>query len=176
MLSWIFLHSFLNCYYSQRNFLETERGNILPGNLCIMKANVRHQQKAIFSIKKYLTIQSMTSSCSENSKHPWWSHFNIEFSWQYNFSGKTVFLIVSHFSATIKRVVYFKWKLTLSKANEYLSMSFGRPQRRDLFFVPLVWSSFWHVPAFSSLLWLVPGSSTFYKWRCHRMFWLAILL
>ena len=142
-----------------------------------MKANVRHQQKAIFSIKKYLTIQSMTSSCSENSKHPWWwSHFNIEFSWQYNFSGKTVFLIASHFSATIKRVVYFKWKLTLSKANEYLSMSFGRPQRRDLFFVPLVWISFWHVPAFSSLLWLVPGSSTFYKWRCHRMFWLAILL
>ena len=56
-----------------------------------MKANVRHQQKAIFSIKKYLTIQSMTSSCSENSKHPWWSHFNIEFSWQYNFSGKTFF-------------------------------------------------------------------------------------
>ena len=29
------------------------------GNLYIMKANVRHQQKAIFSIKKYLLLQSI---------------------------------------------------------------------------------------------------------------------
>ena len=73
-----------------------------------MKANVRHQQKAIFSIKKYLPIESMISSCSKNSKHLWWNRFNTEFSWQHNFSGKTVFLIISHFSATIKEVVYFK--------------------------------------------------------------------
>ena len=42
--------------------MRTNRENIVPGNLCIMKANVRYQQKAIFSIKKYLPIQSMTSS------------------------------------------------------------------------------------------------------------------
>ena len=51
--------------------MRTNRENIVPGNLCIMKANVRYQQKNIFSIKKYLPIQSMTSSLFKNSKHPW---------------------------------------------------------------------------------------------------------
>ena len=64
--SWI-----LKCYYSQRNLMGTNRENIVPGNLCIMKANVRYRQKAIFSIKKYLPLQSMISSCSKNLKHPW---------------------------------------------------------------------------------------------------------
>ena len=40
--------------------MGTERENIVPGNLCIMKANVKYRQKAIFSIKKHLPIQSMT--------------------------------------------------------------------------------------------------------------------
>ena len=31
-----------------------------------MKANVRYRQKAIFSIDKYLPIQSMIPSCSRN--------------------------------------------------------------------------------------------------------------
>ena len=48
--------------------MGTDRENIVPGNLCIMKANVRYQQKANFSIKKYLPIQSMISSCCKNSK------------------------------------------------------------------------------------------------------------
>ena len=61
----------LKCYYSQRNSMGTDRENIVPGNLCIMKANVRYRQKAIFSIKKYLPLQSMISSCSKNLKHPW---------------------------------------------------------------------------------------------------------
>ena len=42
----------LKCYYSQRNSMGTDRENIVPQNLCIMKANVRYQQKVIFSIKK----------------------------------------------------------------------------------------------------------------------------
>ena len=42
--------------------MGTGRENIVPGNLQIMKANVRYQQKAIFAIKKYLPIQSMISS------------------------------------------------------------------------------------------------------------------
>ena len=42
-----------------------------------MKANVMHQQRPSFPLKKYLPLQSIISSCSENSKHPWWSHFNI---------------------------------------------------------------------------------------------------
>ena len=49
--------------------MGTDRENIVPGNLRIMKANVRHQQKSILSIKKYLPIQYI-SSCYENSKHP----------------------------------------------------------------------------------------------------------
>ena len=31
--------------------METDIENIVPGNLCIMKANVRYRQKAIFFIK-----------------------------------------------------------------------------------------------------------------------------
>ena len=42
--------------------MGTDRENIGPQNLCIMKANVRYQQKVIFSIKKWLPIQSMISS------------------------------------------------------------------------------------------------------------------
>ena len=51
--------------------MRTDRENIAPGNLCIMEAIDRYQQKAIFSIKKYLPIQSMISTYSKNSKHPW---------------------------------------------------------------------------------------------------------
>ena len=51
--------------------MGTDRENIIPGNLCIMKANVRYRQKAIFSIKKYLPIQYMISSCSKNPEQPW---------------------------------------------------------------------------------------------------------
>ena len=43
----------------------TDRENIGPGNLCIMKANVRYRQKAIFFIKKYLPMQSVMSSLSK---------------------------------------------------------------------------------------------------------------
>ena len=38
--------------------MGTDRENIAPGNLCIMKANVRYLQKA---------------SCFKNSNHPWGS-------------------------------------------------------------------------------------------------------
>ena len=48
--------------------MATDR-EILPGNLCIMKANVRYQQKVLFSIKKYLSIPFI-SNCSRNPKHP----------------------------------------------------------------------------------------------------------
>ena len=52
----------VKCYYSQKNFLtektvfvpdreRTHRENIPPGNLCIIKTNVNHQQKAIFFSK-----------------------------------------------------------------------------------------------------------------------------
>ena len=47
-------------------------------------------KKAIFPIKKYLSIQSIPS-CSENSKYPWWSNFNTQFSWQFTFSWRTAF-------------------------------------------------------------------------------------
>ena len=51
--------------------MGTDRGNIVPGNLSIMKANIRYRQKAIFSMKKYLPIQSAIFGCSKNPKHPW---------------------------------------------------------------------------------------------------------
>ena len=55
----------LKCYYTQRNSMLTDRENIGPGNLCIMKATVRYRQKAIFFIKKYLPMQSAMSSFSK---------------------------------------------------------------------------------------------------------------
>ena len=39
--------------------MGTDREKLVPGNGCIMKANVRYYQKAIFSIKKYLPIQKL---------------------------------------------------------------------------------------------------------------------
>ena len=39
--------------------METDRENVVPRNLCIMKANVRYQRKAIFAIKKDLPMQFM---------------------------------------------------------------------------------------------------------------------
>ena len=58
--------------------------NVFPGNLCVMKANIRHHQK-----KHHLAIQSMISSSSANSEHPWWSHFSNELFRQYKFSWST---------------------------------------------------------------------------------------
>ena len=98
----------------------------------------------------------------------------IEFSWQYNFSGKTTFLIVSDFFSQYKGMVYFKWKLTPLKTTEYLSISWVTQRR--LSFAPLVWSCFWHVLAFSGLLWLVTGCSTFNKRQSRRIFWRPNLL
>ena len=71
--------------------------------------------------------------CSKNSKHPWWSHFNIEFSWQCNFSGKT-FLLYPISLPTIQGEVYLKmkinkWKLLLSKTTGISVNVIGRPQR-----------------------------------------------
>ena len=59
----------LKCHYGQRNSVETDRENIVPGNLCIMKANVRYRQEAFCSVKKYLPIQSVIRSCSKDSEH-----------------------------------------------------------------------------------------------------------
>ena len=58
----------LKCYYSQRNSMGTDRENIVPGNLCIIKVNARYRQKAIFSMKIFLPFQSMISSCFKSSK------------------------------------------------------------------------------------------------------------
>ena len=51
--------------------MGTDREYIVPGNLGIMKANVRYQKKPSFLLKKYLTKQFRISSCFKNSKHPW---------------------------------------------------------------------------------------------------------
>ena len=59
----------LKCYCSQTNSMGTDRENIVPGKLCIMKSNVKYRQKVTFSIKKYLPIQSTISRSSETSKH-----------------------------------------------------------------------------------------------------------
>ena len=56
----------LKCH-SHRKSLGTDKENIHAGNLCIMKTNIRHQQKTIFSIKKYLPIQTYTEVDSEGA-------------------------------------------------------------------------------------------------------------
>ena len=93
----------LKCYYSQRISRElTEK--ILFHEICASwKQMLGINVKVLLSIKKWLPTQSMISSCFENSKYPWWSHFNIEFSWQYKLSWRTAFLIVIHFSAHYER-------------------------------------------------------------------------
>ena len=88
-----------------------------------------------------------------------------------SFLEKLLFWLYPISLRTINGLVYFKWKLTLSKTTEYLSISWVT--QRILSFVPLIWSCFWHVLTSSSLLWLVTGCSTFCKWRSHRMFWLT---
>ena len=50
----------LKCHSSQKNSMGIGRENIVPGNLCVMKANVRYRQKTIFSIKNYSPIQLFT--------------------------------------------------------------------------------------------------------------------
>ena len=152
-------------------------------NFLLMKSNFRHWQKTIFSIKKYLPTQSMISSRSENFEHPWWrSRFSIELSWQYNTSWRAgcFKLIVSHFSAHYQRstLCLKKIEYMLSKTIECLSMSLVAHKEGGFFFFVLlvVWSCFWLVPVFSSLLWLLLGHSTFYNQQYHRMFWLAKLL
>ena len=45
--------------------METDRENVVPRNLCIVKANVRYQRKAIFAIKKGFTY----TIYDKNSKH-----------------------------------------------------------------------------------------------------------
>ena len=97
-----------------------------------MKENVRYRQKPIFSIKKYLLIQSMISSCSKISKRPWWSPL-------------------------------FKIKINAIQ-NHWMTINvIGGPPRRRLFLVLHVWSCFWHIPASTSLLWLVPRSFIFFQ-------------
>ena len=84
-------------------------------------------KKAIFSIKKYLPIQSMISSPCKNSKHPW------------------------------GEVLYFKWKSTLSKTTEWLSMSLVALQegRFSLLHLFGVVSGTFQPWVSSSYLWLV---------------------
>ena len=60
-------------------------------------------KKLSFPLKIFICTIFVISSCSENSKHPWWSHSNIELHWKYNFPEKKRFLIVSLFSAHYQR-------------------------------------------------------------------------
>ena len=79
-----------------------------------MKANVRHQQKAIFSIKKYLPIQSIWYlAVLKTLNTPDGVILTL------SYPENIIFLISLH---TIKGVTYSKWKLTPSKT-KHLSMS-----------------------------------------------------
>ena len=135
----------LKCYCSQTNSVGTDRENIVPGKLCIMKSNVKYWQKVTFSIKKYLPIQSTISRSSETSKHQSWN-------------------------------ALIKIKINPIQ-NHWININaIGHPLRRRLFLVPLAWSCFYGVPASSSLLWLAPRRSIFYKQCRYGMFWLGNLL
>ena len=157
----------------QKNSPGTERENILLGNLYIIKMNVRHQRKAIFSIKKYLPIQSMNLAVLKTLNTHGGVILTLSFPDNIIFLEKLLFQLYPISLPIIKGMVSFTWKLMLSKTTEYLSMSLVTQKR--ISFVPLVWSCFWHVLALSSLLWLVTGCSTFYKRRSHKMFWLTNL-
>ena len=125
--------------------------------------------------------------------------------WRYNFSRKTTFSIVSHFSAdnqmngflvdirrklkvhmTFRRhpqrlmYVQFTYCVYWIIFNE--KVCYPKPQNNWIS-INAIWPSkrdfplfHWHVLTFSSLLWLVTGCSTFYMQRSHKMFWLTNLL
>ena len=76
---------------------------------------------------------------------------------------------------TLKGMVYFKSKLTLSKTIEYLLMLLVTHKEGDFFCYTCLQLLLVFL-AFLSLLWLVTGCSTFYTLRRHRMFWLTNLL
>ena len=126
-------------YCSQRNSVGTDRENIFPGNLWIMKANARYTQKP-------------------------------------SFLSKNIYLYNLWYLAALKtlntrgEVLYFKWKLTLSKTTKSLSMSLFVHQKWSFSLFHLL-DCFWHVPASSSLLWLFSASFHFLQaTTSQRMF------
>ena len=81
------------CYCSRRNAMGTDRENIVPGNLCIIKANVRYRQKPSFLLKNVYLYNLIWYLAALNTLN------------------------------TRDEVLYFKEKLTLSKTTKWLSMS-----------------------------------------------------
>ena len=79
----------------------------------------------------------MISSCSGNCPHPWRSHFNIEFRDNIVFPEKLLLKLCSISLPTIRGMVYFKSKLTLSKTIEYLLMSLVTHKEGDFFLLHL---------------------------------------
>ena len=94
------------CRFSQKrslgSVLFSRDGRVITNKLLFLALLECAKGELYFPLKNNHLIP-MISTCSENSQHPWQSHFNIEFSWQCNFSGKTAFKIVSHFSAHYQR-------------------------------------------------------------------------
>ena len=87
-------------------------------------------RKGIFSIKKYLLIQIMTSSCFENFQYPWWKHFSIDFFWQYIYIfWSNAFLIVFHFSTNYQLSALFS-KVNAIKKHWMSLNAIGHPQKR----------------------------------------------
>ena len=103
-----------------------------------MKANVRHQQKAIFSIKKYLPLQSIWYLAVLKTLN---THDGVILTLSY--PENIIFLKKIHFQLcpislhTIKGVTYFKWKLTLSKT-KHLSMSLLAYKEEGFSLFPLI--------------------------------------
>ena len=116
---------------SASSFMEIKmlREKILFQEVCAWwKQMLVINKKAIFSIKKYLLIQSMTSSCFKNSKHPSW------------------------------RAVF--WIKINAIQNPWMTINvIGHSPRKRIFYVPLVWSCFWYVPASSSMF----GAVSFFR-------------
>ena len=131
-----------------------------------MKTNVRHQQETIFFIKKYLLIQSMISSSSETLNTHGGVILRLSFPNNIIFLKKLLFNCTPFLCPLSKKWFILNETYSLFKITEYLSISWVTQRR--LFFVPLAWCCFWHALAFSSLLWLVTGCSTFYKLRSQR--------
>ena len=121
---------------------------VKKGNLCILKANVRHQQKAIFSIKKYLPLQSIWYLAILKTLN---THDGVIWTMSYPkniiFLQKNTFLIASHFSAHYQRSDLLWMKINAIQYQTSINV-IARLQRRSFFIVSLDWSCFWHVPDF----------------------------
>ena len=152
----------LGCYHSQGIPWELTR-KILFQEICpLMKANFTHLQKSHLFYKKTINQCSLYLAILKTLSNRNGVILTLIFPDNINFLEELLCNWI-HFSAHFQRSALFQIKINAVQNHWMSSNVVVSPHRKRLFFAPLGWSCFWHVSDSSSLVWLVPGCSTFYK-------------